>query len=366
MKYYLAYHVKNPRDVRLELPMKIHEMVEYITKELEAGNHLQDRNILLEVCAGVACTCQDILDLLWIAESLSSSRKWFGLKNHWRQDRSQSISPNSTLDEKFIAAICVHAYWLVAELLPHAPEHLPESVWERPISAAVLLEDSDMVKLIIESMDEEKSKKWQRNEMLDDTSIYSTEGAVSNSIANNNTDITAFLLGYLDGYTALINKPYYCKWVKLAVNCQNNESLKSLLQIAAEESPYHICNRTFEQGCRTGSLAIVKTLLEYGQVELESFSTTLSAMASSIRSGTVEMVREVVAAGADINYVLTHHRSVKIDTFTPLEYAVHLRKLDVVAYLVECGANIPHQCFWPSRGEIRKVLQKAVEERAAT
>jgi hypothetical protein len=38
MKHYLAYHVKNPRDVFLELLTKIREMVEYVTKELETEN----------------------------------------------------------------------------------------------------------------------------------------------------------------------------------------------------------------------------------------------------------------------------------------------------------------------------------------
>ncbi|CAN9393881.1 unnamed protein product [Alternaria alternata] len=363
MKHYLAYHVKNPRDVFLGLPTNIGEMVEYVTKELEAENDRQDRNILLEVCACVADTCRYTQDLLWTSEPDLCYEPWLTFRNEWRQ--KQCKSPGSGLDwhEKFIAALSVRAYGLVARLLPDAPRYLRQSVWDYPISAAVRLGDSEMITLMLDVLDQEKGKIWKRNQMLDSDSIYNIRVGVSHSITNNHAEMTALLLEYLHDYKSLKNKPCYREWVKLAIDCQNNESLKSLLQVTAEDSPYHVVNRTFEQGCRQGSLNIVKTLLKYGQVQLHSSSNTSSALAACIRSGTVDMVREVVEAGADIDYAMTTHRIARRPTITPLEYAIHIKKYDVVAYLVECGAKIPSESIWPSRGEILKVLQKAVEER---
>ncbi|CAN9330107.1 unnamed protein product [Alternaria alternata] len=363
MKHYLAYHVKNPRDVFLELPTNIGEMVEYVTKELEAENDRQDRNILLEVCACVADTCRYTQDLLWTSEPDLCYEPWLTFRNEWRQ--KQCKSPGLGLDwhEKFIAALSVRAYGLVARLLPDAPRYLRQSVWDYPISAAVRLGDSEMITLMLDVLDQEKGKIWKRNQMLDSDSIYNIRVGVSHSITNNHAEMTALLLEYLHDYKSLKNKPCYREWVKLAIDCQNNESLKSLLQVTAEDSPYHIVNRTFEQGCRQGSLNIVKTLLKYGQVQLHSSSNTSSALAACIRSGTVDMVREVVEAGADIDYAMTTHRIARRPTITPLEYAIHIKKYDVVAYLVECGAKLPSESIWPSRGEILKVLQKAVEER---
>ena len=75
------------------------------------------------------------------------------------------------------------------------------------------------------------------------------------------------------------------------------------------------------------------------------------------------MVREVVEAGADIDYAMTTHRIARRPTITSLEYAIHIKKYDVVAYLIECRAKVPSESIWPSRGKILKVLQKAVEER---
>jgi hypothetical protein len=363
MKHYLAYHVKNPRDVFLELLTKIREMVEYVTKELETENDCQDRNILLEVCACVADTCRYTGDLLWTSEPDLCYEPWLTFRNEWRQ--KQCESPGSGLDwhEKFIAALSVRAYGLVARLLPDAPRYLRQSVWDYPISAAVRLGDSEMITLMLDVLDQEKSKIWKRNQMLDSDSIYNIQVGVSHSITNNHAEMTALLLEYLHDYKFLTNKPFYHEWVKLAIDCQNNESLKSLLQVTAEDSPYHIVNRTFEQGCRKGSLNIVKTLLKYGQVQLHSSSSTSSALAASIRSGTVDMVREVVEAGADIDYAMTTHRIARRPTITSLEYAIHIKKYDVVAYLIECRAKVPSESIWPSRGKILKVLQKAVEER---
>ncbi|CAN9281778.1 unnamed protein product [Alternaria sp. RS040] len=363
MKHYLAYHVKNPRDVFLELPTKIREMVEYVTKEIEAEEDRQDRNILLEVCACVADTCRYTQNLLWISEPGLLHESWLTIRNEWRQKQCGSTGSDLDWHEKFIAALSVRAYELVARLLPDAPRYLQQGVWDYPISAAIRLGDSEMITLMLDVLDQEKGKNWKIFQMLHIDSIYNIQVGVTLSISSNHPEITALLLEYLNDYKSLTNRSFYREWVKLAIDCQNDESLKSLLQVIAEDSPYHILNRTFEQGCRMGSLNVVKMLLKYGQVQLHSSSNTSSALAASIRSGTVDMVREVVEAGADIDYAMTTHRIPRRPTITPLEYAIHIKKYDVVAYLVECGAKVPSESIWPSRGKILKVLQKAVEER---
>jgi hypothetical protein len=40
----------------------------------------------------------------------------------------------------------------------------------------------------------------------------------------------------------------------------------------------------------------------------------------------------VVEAGADIDYAMTTHRIARRPTITSLEYAIHIKKYDVVAY----------------------------------
>ncbi|KAG9191214.1 hypothetical protein G6011_09302 [Alternaria panax] len=363
MKHYLAYHVKNPRDVSPELPARIQKMVKYIIKELGTDHKQQDRNVLLEICTGLAITCRDISGLLWNSELYTFSNQWSQLGKVWYEEQRKSPGQDLDMHEKLTAAMSIRDHGLVVKLLSDAPEHLPQSVWEQPITAAVQLEDPEMITLMLNVLDHHKSKKFKRNQMLENDSTYSILIGVSKSITNNRDDITLLLLGYFRGYTALLNKTCYREWIELAIHRQNDKSLEYLLQMAPTASPFRISNKIFEQGCRNGSSTIINTLLEHGQVQLDSTSNTLSALAASIRSGTVEIVREVVTAGADINYAMSTHRIAKRPTITPLEYAIYVRNHDVVTYLVQCGAKIPPKSIWPSRGEMQKTLQKGVEER---
>ncbi|KAI4629356.1 uncharacterized protein J4E87_003620 [Alternaria ethzedia] len=353
MKHYLAYHVKSPRDVLPELPAKIQKMVEYVTKELTATDNLDGRNILLEVCAGVAQTCPFLTTFLWLNDSTSlvSEKRYKKLR--------QPLSKDITYHDQLIAAISVGAYDVVARLLRQAPTSLSRDVFEEPMLAAVLQDDHKMITLMMTVLDEQKSKRFKRSQVMNVGSPYSMLGSMQPAIVDDNVDMVKLLLGYLRRYLTLPDKTYYRQWIDRAILSRSNNVLRTLLQAAPDTKPFHINTTIFERGVKTGDSAIVTTLINYGSIQLDSSSAQMSALAASIRAGVVAVIRAVVEAGADINLVITTHRLKHCDAITPLEYAIYLNHFDAVYYLIKCGASVPATYTWHLSKKMQAVLQNA-------
>jgi hypothetical protein len=360
MKHYLAYHVKNPRDVLPELPAKIQKMVAYITKELQDTDHLKGRNILLEVCAGVAYTFrQHWRDgwymLLWRDDGLSS-QSYGRIFNDLCRKR---LADGTEMHDRLIAAASVGAYDVVAELLLHAPASLPQGIFKEPMAAAVLLDDRKMLDVMIGVLDRHSSKTFKKTEVLSETSPYSMLFAMREAILKKSVGMVDLLIGYLHRFMTLPDKKHYRGWIDLAISLPSNDALKSLLQAVPQTKPFHIKPTIFAHGCRSHSSDIVKTLLEHGDIQLDSSSTSMSTLVIAIRFGTISIICAVVEAGADIDMVMDVHRFKYRTTITPLEYAIHLKHTEAMTYLVERGAKLPSPL--PSSRMFRKVLQ-AIEQ----
>ncbi|KAI4936969.1 uncharacterized protein J4E92_001694 [Alternaria infectoria] len=353
MMYYLAYHVKSPRDVLPELPAKIQNMVEYVTKELTAIDSLDDRNILLEVCAGVAQTCPLLATFLWRNSSTSP-----GSEQRYRE-RRQALSKDITYHDQLIAAISVGAHDAVAKLLPHAPTSLSLGIFEEPILAAVRQQDHKMIAVMMTVLDQHKLKRLKKNQVIGFGSPYSMLGSMQPAIADDNVDMVKLLLGYIRRYLTLPDKTYYRQWIDRAILSRSNSVLRTLLQAAPDTKPFQINTTIFERGVKTGDSAIVTTLINYGSIQLDSSSAQMSALAASIRAGGVAVIRAVVEAGADINLVITTHRLKHCDAITPLEYAIYLNHFDAVCYLIKCGASVPATYTWHLSKKMQAVLQNA-------
>jgi hypothetical protein len=356
MKHYLAYHVKNPRDVLPQLLAKIEKMVAYITKELQDTSLLKGRNILLEVCAGVTYTFRDsCFDawyiLLWRDNSLRSS---------WSYDLGRKrLADGTDMHDRLIAAASVGAYDVVAELLSHAPASLPQGIFEEPMAAAVLLDDRKMLDVMVGVLDRHSSKTFKKTEVLSETSPYSMLSAMREVIQKKRVDMVDLLIGHLHRFMKLPDRKYYRKWVNLAICSRSNDALKYLLQAVPQTKPFHISSTMFDRGCVGGSSKIVKTLLEHGDIELNSRSKSMSTLVIAIRSRSMSIIRTIVEAGADIDMAMDVHRFKHRTTITPLEYAIHVQHTEAMTYLVERGAKLPSPL--PSSRMFRKVLQ-AIEQ----
>ncbi|KAI4628886.1 hypothetical protein J4E81_004254 [Alternaria sp. BMP 2799] len=353
MKHYLAYHVKSPRDVLPELPAKIQKMVEYVTKELTATDNLDGRNILLEVCAGVAQTCPFLQTFLWRNSSTSP-----GSEQRYKK-RRQALSQDITYHDQLIAAISVGAYDVVAKLLPQAPTSLSRDVFEEPTLAAVLQDDHKMITVMMTVLDQQKSKRFKRSQVMNSGSPYSMLGSMQPAIADDNVDMVKLLLGYIRRYLTLPDKTYYRQWIDRAILSRSNNVLRTLLQAAPDTKPFKINTTIFERGVKTGDSAIVTTLINYGSIQLDSSSAQMSALAASIRAGGVAVIRAVVEAGADIDLVITTHRLKHCDAITPLEYAIYLNNFDAVCYLIKCGASVPATYTWHLSKKMQVIIRNA-------
>jgi hypothetical protein len=357
MKHYLAYHVKNPRDVLPELPAKIQKMVAYITKELQDTDHLKGRNILLEVCSGVAYTFQENwFTVLWYGED-GFRRYPYGRNSYYLSH--QQLADGTDMHDRLIAAASVGAYDVVAELLSHEPASLPQGIFKEPVAAAVLLDDRKMLDVMFGVLDRHSSKTFKKTEVLSETSPYSMLSAMREAIQKRRVDTVDLLIGYLHRFIRLPDKKHYREWVDLAISSRSNDALKSLLQAVPQTKPFHIKPTIFAHGCRSYSSDIVKTLLEHGDIELDSSSTSMSTLVTAIRFGTISIIRIVVEAGADIDMAMDVHRFKHRTTITPLEYAIYLKHTEAMTYLIERGAKLPSPL--PSSRMFRKVLQ-AIEQ----
>jgi len=343
-------------------------MVEYATKELKAANDLHDRNILLEICAGVARTCRYPYTFLWRYEPPPGPlHPYYGDYKHERYKlERRALSPDATIHDQLIAAISVGARDAVAQLLPQVPARLPEGAFEDPILACVLLDDQDMIILMMKALDEHKSKRFKQEQVIAGGSPYNVGSAMETAITHSRVDMVKLLLGYLCRYLTLPDKTYYRRWVDLAINVRRTEVLKAFLQAASNTKPFNINSVVFKKGLRTGKPAIVSTLIKYGSIQLDSDNAQMSALAASIRTGGVPVIRAVVKAGADIDLVITTHRLKHVGAITPVEYAVYLKKYEAVTYMIECGAKAPAIATWPTSRKMRNVLQNAVAKRKTT
>jgi hypothetical protein len=360
VKHFLAYHAKNPRDVSPRLLAKIQKMVDYIIKELDARDNLEGRNILSEVCSGIANTSLDIHALLFGSTLFVGS-----FDEHVTYKKNlERLDIGTIINDKLIAAISVGAYEVVAELLSHAPALLLQGSFAQPMAAAVLLDDRKMINVMISVLDQHKSKKFKKTEVLSSDSPYSMLSAMREAIAGNRVDMVDFLLGHLRRYMKLPDKIHYRKWIDEAVSLHKDEALKSLLQAVPQTRPFHINSSIFRNGCETGNSAIVSTLLKYGDVQLDSVSTATSTLAIALKFGRIAIIRTVVEAGADINMVMDTHHFRNRPTITPLGYAIHLDYYAAVTYLIDRGAKVPStlEC---SR-KMRKVVEQALANQSTS
>jgi hypothetical protein len=273
-----------------------------------------------------------------------------------------------TIHDKIVAAMSVRSYAVVERLLTHAPVSLPSSVFEKPMTAAASLEDRDVINMMMAVLSRNKRMGFKRNEVLSSNSTYGLLQPIQKAINEDCPEILELVLGHLRDYMKLPDKTHFRKWIKRAVDFNHNKVLISLLQAAPTSSPIRINSNVFELGCRTGNSAIVNTLLTYGRIQLDSDNTSVSTLATAIRFGHIPVIRTVIEAGADINMAMgTHRLKAKArTTVTPIEYAIHLKKYDAVAYLIECGASVPPVGTWPPSRKMQKVLQNAVNKKGAT
>lgn len=343
-------------------------MVEYATKELKVANDLHDRNILLEICAGVARTCRYPYTFLWRYEPPPAPLHPYyrDYQHEWYKRERQALSPDATIHDQLIAAISVGARDAVAQLLPQVPTRLPEGAFEDPMVACVLLDDQEMINLMMKALDQHKSKRFKKEQVITGGSPHNIGSAMETAITHGRVDMVKLLLGYFCRYLTIPDKTYYRQWVDRAINSQRTEVLKAFLQAASNTKPLIINSVIFEKGLRTGNSAIVSTLIKYGSIQLDSDNAQMSALAASIRAGGVPVIRAVIEAGADIDLVITAHRLKYIGAITPMEYAIYLKKYEAVAHLIECGAKAPAISTWPTSKKIRKVLQNAVTKRKTT
>jgi hypothetical protein len=341
-------------------------MLEYVIKELEAGDDRNSRSILLDICAGVANTCKGILDFLWTPKHYNDPGRWARVRDELHRKQRRLLGQAMTMHEKIIAAMIMRAYAPLAELLLMAPENLPFSAFEDQMTAAVRLDDPTAISTMMIILDHHKSKRYKRDQLLGSNSTYSIHSAISVCIAKYRADLIDLMLGYLHGYTTIFNKVFHRKWVldamESTVGLAKIEVLKSLIQAAPGKDPFHVSSTIFDLACRR-SFDTVKTLLEHGHVQLDSDSTARSALSRSIKSGTIAMVRLVVEAGADINKGMIRNRFHHSSAITPLDYAIHLKRYNAITYLIECGATVPPKSTWPSKGKTREALQNGVNNR---
>jgi hypothetical protein len=360
VKHFLAYQVKNPRDIPTKLLAKTQKMVKYITEELDATNNLEGRNILLEVCSGIAYTSPNIQALLF------GSALWVRSYNEsvTYKENLERLDMDTIIHDKLITAISVGAYEVVAELLSHAPALLLQGIFAQPMAAAVLLDDRKMINAMISVLDRHKSKKFKKTQVLSSDSPYSILSAMREAIAGNRVEMVELLLGHLRCYMKLPDKTHYRKWINEAVSLRKDEALKFLLQAEPQTRPFHVNSRVFRSGCKTGESAIVNILLRHGNLQLDSVSTARSTLAISIRSGRIASVRTVVEAGADINMVMGINHIRDRPTITPSGYAIRLEKSEAVTYLIERGAKVPStlEC---SR-KMRKVVEQALANQSTS
>ncbi|CAG5181154.1 uncharacterized protein ALTATR162_LOCUS9620 [Alternaria atra] len=262
----------------------------------------------------------------------------------------------------------IRAYAVVERLLAHAPVPLPSSVFEQPMTAAVSLEDGDMINMMMAVLSRYRRMGFKRSKVLRSDSTYGLLEPIQKAIDKECPEILELVLGHLRDYMKLPDKTHFRKWINQAVKLKHNKALISLLQAAPASSPIRINSKVFELGCRTGDSAIVNTLLTFGRIQLDSDNTSVSTLAIAIRLGHIPVIRTVIEAGADINMAMGTHRlkSKARTTVTPIEYAIHLKKYDAVAYLIECGASVPPVDTWPPSRKMQKVLQNAVNKKGAT
>jgi len=368
LKYYLAYHVRTPRDVLPELPAKMQKMVEYATKALEDTDKLHDRNILLEVCAAVAHTCRDPFTFIWRFNH--ASVRWRDFPSHWQKERYErsrkELSRDITIRDQLIAAISVGAHDTVAKLLLQVPASLPLGDLGDPMVACVPQDDQNMIMIMMKCLDQDESRKFKRDQVTKQDSPYSVLDTMKLAIMYGRLDMVNLLLSYLHRYLAPCDSIHFHPWIHYAVLLQHTEVLKALLQAAPGAKPLRVNSDIFEQGLKIGNPAIVSTMIKYGSMNLDSRSSQLSALSVSVRVGSVAAIRAVAEAGADIGFVMDRHRLRNRGAITPLEYAIHFKKYDAVVCLIECGAKVPPISAWPTSKKMRNVMQNAVTKQKIT
>jgi len=368
LKYYLAYHVKTPRDVLPELPAKILKMVEYATKILEDTENLHDRNIILEVCAVVAHTCRD--PFTFLGRYNHASVRWRNFPFHYQERHykhgREGLSGDISIHDQLIVAINVGTHDTVAELLPQVPASLPLGAFRDPMVACVLHNDQKTITMIMKGLDQHKSKRFKRDQLFTHGSPYRMCDAMTLAIMDDRLDMINLLLGYFCQYMTLPDKTYFSGWIRCAISSQRSEVLRALLQAAPPAKPLQVHSVIFEQGLKTGNSAIVSTLIKYGKMELDSSISRVSRLTASIRAGGSSIIRAVIKTGANIDLVMDSHCLKHRGAITPLEYAIHLKKYDAVVCLIECGAKVPPISTWPTSKKMRNVMQNAVTKQKIT
>jgi len=368
LKYYLAYHVKTPRDVLPELPAKILKMVEYATKILEDTENLHDRNIILEVCAVVAHTCRD--PFTFLGRYNHASVRWRNFPSHYQERHykhgREGISRDISIHDQLIVAISVGTHDTVAELLPQVPASLPLGAFRDLMVACVLQNDHKTIMMMMKGLNQHNSKRFKRDQLFTHGPPYRMCDAMTLAIMDDRLDMVNLLLGYFCQYMTLPDKTYFSGWIRCAISSQCSEVLRALLQAAPPAKPLQVHSVIFEQGLKTGNSAIVSTLIKYGKMELDSSISRVSRLTASIRAGGSSIIRAVIKTGANIDLVMDSHCLKHRGAITPLEYAIHLKKYDAVVCLIECGAKVPPISTWPTSKKMRNVMQNAVTKQKIT
>jgi hypothetical protein len=258
--------------------------------------------------------------------------------------------------DKLLAAICLGYHHLIPALMQGLSSFEGHPIFGAPLQLATKLGHEAVVKAMLENisaiLNDPNDPRCTRDAIMTDMDESAPPGpsmfsmkhpfigdAVVAAICQNDEDLLNLLLGWYKSHAFAMSAKVWDRFLKTAIT---RSSLAMIRAVATLRSPrrrsaWKARWIDYQTACEHNREDVIRFFIDQGHIDVNNKAVASSPLIKAVVAGHLNIVKILVEAGADVNYVSTW----KSKQTTPILVAIKRRDFDIAHYLLKKGSHIP-------------------------
>ena len=173
--------------------------------------------------------------------------------------------------------------------------------------------------------------------------------AVVTAICQNDEDLLNLLLGWYKSHAFAIPAKVWDRFLKTAITRSSLAMIRAVatLRSTRRRSAWKVRWIDYQTACEHNREDVIRFFLDHGHIDVNNKAVASSPLIKAVVAGRPNIVKILVEAGADVNYVSTW----KSKQTTAILVAIKRRNFKISHYLLKKGSHIPQiSNVWDERG----------------
>ncbi|CAN9274112.1 unnamed protein product [Alternaria alternata] len=336
---YLYYRSKAPLDIDPYLSNMVNDMVNCMAKELDKNTDDGEETVRQNLCDALQLLDHDTR-LTWV----------LGCERRIRQLRSICLPPFGCLD-KLVAALCLGCHHFIPALMQGLPSFEGHLYFGAPLQLATKLGHEAVVKAMLENisavLNDPNDPRCTRGTIIREMygSVHANPlkpfigDAVGTAIYQNDENLLNCLLSWYKSHAIPFSAAVMDRFLETAITRSSLAIIQAVntLRRSRLRSAWKVRWSDYQTACEHNREDVVRFFLDQGHIDVNNKVVASSPLVRAVVAGHLNIVKILVEAGADVNYVSTWESQ----QTTPILVAIRHRNFEISHYLLKKGSHIP-------------------------